>query len=278
MQRLTRTRLAPTPSGYLHLGNAYSFSLTAALAKQTGARIFLRIDDLDRERVKHEYVQDIFDTLNYLEIPWDEGPRDYETYEMTYSQVYRMGLYEEALGRLREKGLLFACDCSRSKLQDNCQPGSYGGNCKAKGLPLDTIGYNWRIDTSNAALPPAMQYFVVRKKDGFPAYQLASLVDDVHYGVDLIVRGEDLWESTLAQTYLARVLGYRTFLEATFHHHRLLKAGNREKLSKSAGAMSIQFLRKQGLTKVDCYRMIGRMAGLESPVSDWEELGAAGLK
>src|SRR5882762_5324158 len=89
----TRTRIAPTPSGFLHLGNAFSFALTAKLARETGARLLLRIDDLDRDRVEARYVQDIFETLHFLGIPWDEGPRDILAYEATWSQVYRMDLY-----------------------------------------------------------------------------------------------------------------------------------------------------------------------------------------
>ncbi len=90
-----KTRIAPTPSGFLHLGNVLSFSITAALARKTGAAILLRIDDLDRGRVTTPYVQDIFDTLNYLGIPWDEGPRNYEEYQWEYSQVYRLDSYRK---------------------------------------------------------------------------------------------------------------------------------------------------------------------------------------
>lgn len=78
----TRTRIAPTPSGFLHLGNAFSFALTASLARKTGAKILLRIDDLDHQRIQQQYVQDIFDTLHFLEIPWDEGPLNYDEYKM----------------------------------------------------------------------------------------------------------------------------------------------------------------------------------------------------
>src|ERR1700755_812419 len=113
IKHFKKTRIAPTPSGFLHLGNAYSFALTAALAEKYGAKILLRIDDLDRERVQKEYVQDIFDTLNFLELPWDEGPRNVMELERDWSQIHRMGLYKEALDLLREEGDLFACNCSR---------------------------------------------------------------------------------------------------------------------------------------------------------------------
>ena len=103
-----------------------------------------------------------------------------------------------------------------------------------------------------------MQDFIVNKKDGFPAYQLTSVMDDVYYGIDLIVRGMDLWDSTLAQHYLATVLKQDTFLNSTFYHHPLLTAADGSKLSKSAGATSIQYLRKQGKTPGEIYSMIGK--------------------
>ncbi len=282
-----RTRLAPTPSGYLHLGNAFSFAVTVALARRMGAKIFLRIDDLDRERVKREYVEDIFETLDYLGLPWDEGPRNGQEYEAMYSQIHRMDAYQKALQQLREQGLVFACDCSRSMIWSNHPEGIYTGTCRHKGLPLATMGYNWRLDTAAAgslkingldgnaiqtALPLSMRDVVVRKRNGFPAYQLASLVDDVHFGVDFIVRGVDLWESTLVQTHLAGVLGYESFLAVRFHHHALLMADAHSKLSKSAGSTSIQYLRRQHKTKADIYRMMGELAGLPAPLSSWEEL------
>jgi glutamyl-tRNA synthetase len=107
-------------------------------------------------------------------------------------------------------------------------------------------------------LDPGMKDFVIRKKDGFPAYQLTSITDDLHFGVDLIVRGQDLWPSTLAQLYLARLLpGGTAFANATFHHHGLLTEKDGDKLSKSEGATSIQFLRKEGASAADIYKMIG---------------------
>lgn len=272
MQRFLRTRIAPTPSGYLHLGNVFSFAVTVALARQSGARILLRIDDLDRERVKPEYVEDIFETLAYLDIPWDEGPKDYRDYTNVYSQLHRMERYEAGLRQLRDRGLVFACDCSRTTLLRNHPEGVYTGTCVHRGLSLDAAGYNWRVDTSTQHLAQNMHYFVVRKKDGFPSYQLTSLIDDRYFGVDLIVRGEDLWPSTLAQTNLAQLLGYHDFLGATFRHHVLLKTEDDKKLAKSAGATSIRYLRRQGYTKAAIYRMVGQLAGTPNPIASWEEL------
>src|SRR3569833_164758 len=114
--RCQRTRLAPTPSGYLHLGNVFSFLQTIRLAAHTGARLFLRIDDLDRERADVRYVQDVFDTLDLLGVTWDEGPRGVADFEAVWSQVHRMGLYRSALEDLRQRGVLFACNCSRARI------------------------------------------------------------------------------------------------------------------------------------------------------------------
>ena len=123
-----------------------------------------------------------------------------------------------------------------------------------------------------------MHYFVIRKKDGFPAYQLTSIVDDHHFGVDLIVRGEDLWPSTIAQNYLSGLLPGNTFRHAASYHHLLLKETADRKLSKSAGSTSIQFLRKEGKQRKDIYTMIAEVLGRTAPVSEFKELaGLAGL-
>jgi glutamyl-tRNA synthetase len=283
-----RTRIAPTPSGYLHLGNIYSFVLTATLAQRHGARILLRIDDLDRQRAQRAYIQDIFDTLNFLEIPWHDGPRNTDEFEREYSQVHRMELYRAALAELREKQTLFACDCSRSKIQQADAAGAYTGYCRTRGVPFDAPEVSWRLRTDNDAplavrtlgepieerLPREQQDFVVRKKDGDPAYQLASVVDDEHFGIDLIVRGMDLWPSTLAQVYLAQVLGRGKFMESTFYHHPLITGSDGDKLSKSAGATSIQYLRKEGRKAVDIYGALAAQLGIKGSVSNWHELGA----
>jgi glutamyl/glutaminyl-tRNA synthetase len=238
-----RTRIAPTPSGFLHAGNLASFLLTRTLATKTGARLFLRIDDLDRLRMKYEYLQNIFDSLNFMGIEWDEGPGDAKSFEKEYSQIHRMPVYRNALDELRRFNKVFACTCSRTSVGGSCQ-------CREKNIPLDEKEVAWRLDTSGdrlltinvfggsavqARLPYSMRDFVVRKKDGFPSYQLVSLIDDLHFEVDLIVRGEDLWESTLAQLYLAESLGKFSFKNTVFLHHKLIIGNNGQKLSKSAG-------------------------------------------
>lgn len=266
-----RTRIAPTPSGYLHLGNVLSFALTAGLARRSGASILLRIDDLDRERISGEFVEDIFETLNFLGIPWDEGPRDAGEYERVWSQVHRLGMYREALERLRERGKVFACDCSRSKILRESPEGVYPGTCREKGMSLDREGCSWRVRT-DAGLPAEMTDFVVRKKDGYPAYQLTSVIDDLYFGVDLVVRGDDLLASTAAQRWLAGELGFDEFRRIRFYHHLLLMESGGEKMSKSAGATSVRYLRRQGLKRAEIYSMILQRLGSDGAAGSWEEL------
>jgi glutamyl-tRNA synthetase len=280
-----KTRIAPTPSGFLHVGNILSFSLTAALACKHGAKILLRIDDLDRARVNPEYLTDIFDTLRFLEIPWDEGPQNINDFEAHFSQVHRMNLYNEALEQLAVGGFVFACTCSRRQMNEvgAC-------TCIDKQIPLNTPEASWRLRTdSNAVLklnsydgtiiqtqlPAEMENFVVRKKDGFPAYQLTSVVDDLFYGVDLIVRGEDLWASTLAQIQLVAVLDKPVFNDTVFYHHPLLLEGPGKKLSKSAGSTSVRYLRREGKSATEVFGLISDLLGLPGRANNWQQL--AGL-
>jgi glutamyl/glutaminyl-tRNA synthetase len=291
MPSFKRTRIAPTPSGYLHLGNVLSFALTATLAQKTNATILLRIDDLDKERVNGAYLEDIFDTMRFLDIPWHEGPKDINDHETTYSQLRRMELYEHALQQLKETGNLFACTCSRTQVRSVNNDDIYPGTCRYKNIPLDTPNASWRLKTIAAeisvnifpakktalALPASMQDFVVRKKDGFPAYQLTSVVDDLYHGVDLVVRGEDLRDSTLAQLYLSSQLPPNRFINTNFYHHPLL-IFNGTKLSKSAGATSVQYLRGQGQKASGIYSSIAQMMGIDAVITNWQTLGEAVYK
>ncbi len=283
-----KTRIAPTPSGFLHVGNVLSFSVTAALARKHGAKVLLRIDDLDRARVNREYLTDIFDTLRFLGIPWDEGPQDADDFETRFSQIHRMHLYNEALEQLAAGGFVFACTCSRKQMGET---GSC--TCSDKQIPLNTPEASWRLRTDNAGtlqvrsyngtitqaqLPAEMKNFVVRKKDGFPAYQLTSIIDDLFFGVDLIVRGEDLWASTLAQTQLATVLGKQDFNDIVFYHHQLLLEADGKKLSKSAGSASIRYLRQDGKNAEDVFLLISDLCSLPEKAGNWQELAASILR
>lgn len=285
--KFNKTRIAPTPSGYLHLGNVLSFALTAWLASQADAVILLRIDDMDRQRAQPAYIEDIFETLRFLNIPWHEGPRNYDEFEANWSQRQRLPQYEQQLQVLAAKGEVFACNCSRSQLSRDAAGAGYNGTCRHRNLPLAMTHVNWRLRTDEHAcvtvntpggsvktlLPDEMKDVVIRKKDGYPAYQLSSVVDDLLFGVDFIVRGVDLWSSTLVQLYLAERMGNNSFGESSFYHHKLLTDGGDSKLSKSAGATSVQYLRGQGNSAAAIYGMIGEMMGWNEGIGSWEQLG-----
>lgn len=266
----SKTRIAPTPSGFLHTGNLCSFLVTAQLARQTGAKVMLRIDDMDRERATDAYLQDIFDTLNFAGIEWDEGPTDLADFKIGWSQVHRLNYYNALLAELAAAGRVYACTCSRTDVMRTSPDGSYPGTCRNKALPLDTPGACWRLKTDNETpaviktlsgpesylLPGSMFDFIVRKKDGFPAYQLTSVADDVLFGVDFVVRGADLLPSTIAQQQLAQLPSLAAFRTVTCRHHPLVTDESGAKLSKSAGSTSIRYLRGKGMTWGDVLTML----------------------
>lgn len=271
-----KTRIAPTPSGYLHAGNALNFLLTAALAKKHGAKLLLRIDDLDRERYRQAYATDVFETLRFLNIHWEEGPQSVEEFEREWSQRYRLNLYAAALEKLKEVNAVFACTCSRTQ-SDAC-------TCSQKNLSLNEKGASWRLRTNEnpvlvrtidgnetiAQLPAQMKNFIVRRKDGLPAYQLASVVDDLHFGIDFIVRGHDLWPSTLAQVFLARQLGEEGFAAIRFYHHPLLMNESGEKLSKSAGDTSVKHWREERRTLREFLAWVGNR--IQAPTTGTDDV------
>lgn len=253
-----RTRIAPTPSGFLHAGNAVSFLITRELAKRFGARLRLRIDDLDAERGRPAYVQDIFDSLAWLGIACDDGPSNALAHEREHSQKHRLARYGEYLAILKEQGDLYACICSRGELKrGNC-------SCRSSGLPFTDAGASWRLHLpSDAAvrvqgitghwsvMQPArlMSDPVLRQRaelGGRPTYQIASLADDAEHGTTFIVRGEDLLPSTACQLYLAERLGLTDFQQVRFLHHGLLTDAIGAKLSKSEGALALKSMRERG--------------------------------
>lgn len=280
------TRIAPTPSGFIHLGNAFSFLLTKALAEKAGAKILLRIDDLDRERFRMEYLVDIFETLDFLEIPYHLGPKNPEDFLVNWTQLNRLDLYNKALDTLWERNLLFSCTCSRKKISQMDSSGYYLGHCLDRNIPKNRKEASWRINTlqeelisirdlkgnkTETILAEDVAFFIVRKKDGMPSYQLSSLIDDLEFGVDMIVRGKDLSTSSLAQIFLAHSIGNQDFEKIGFHHHPLLKSEEGKKLSKSEGATSIRFWRENGKNLSEMFTMIGKLIGSPDPIESYED-------
>lgn len=255
-------RLAPTPSGFLHFGNGVNFALNALYAKALGARLLLRIDDMDAERKRPEYVQDVFDTLHWMGIEWQEGPADATDFEARWSNRCRMGLYEKMLEHVAAAGLVYACAKSRKDLEPF--GGDYPRAFRTQGLPLNAPGCAWRVRTPDY-LP--LQDFVVRRRDGLPAYQIASLADDLFFGITHLVRGADLSASSAAQRWLAETLlpfstpdfDYRAFLKASIRHHPLLLDEAGRKLSKSAGSASLHVWRTAGKSAGEIWDYAARL-------------------
>lgn len=283
-----RTRLAPTPSGFLHIGNALSFVLTWALARAQQGWILLRIDDLDAARRRPEYLEDIFRTIAWLGIDFDEGPQGPEEFLRSYSQQFRLPLYREALQQLRESGHLYACTCSRKDIRMRSEDGTYPGTCSDLKKDFEAPKTAWRVQVAKEeeirfqewnkgneqfALGANMGDFVVRRKNQVPAYQVASLVDDQHWAINFLVRGADLRSSTAAQLYLARLLSYSDFETATFWHHELVTGSDGRKLSKSLGADAIKNWRAAGKSPVFIFKIAAGWLGLpEEQITSIHEL------
>ncbi|MEJ8801182.1 glutamate--tRNA ligase family protein [Pontibacter sp. H249] len=273
-----KTRIAPTPSGYLHLGNAMSFAITWALARKSQGTVVLRIDDIDNTRFRPEYLQDIFDTLDFMGIDYDEGPRTPLEFEQHYSQHLRLPQYEDLLNLLAEKNRVYACPCSRSQIAAVSPEGLYPRTCRDVQLPLEAPEAAWRVripdDTvigfrdqllGNCAVALALEMpdFVVRRKDRIPSYQIVSLCDDLQTGINLVVRGEDLMLSTAAQLFLAEQVGATAFTNAQFVHHPIILTSEGNKLSKSDDALSINEMRQAGLKTKDLWQKIATTLGWE---------------
>jgi glutamyl/glutaminyl-tRNA synthetase len=235
-EQRTIGRLAPTPSGYLHLGNAVNFVLTWLLVRRAGGTLHLRIDDLDRARLRQPYLENIFRVIGWLGVEYDIGPSGPDDFLRHYSQLLHLPAYNRVLRRLaQQSGLVYATRRSRTS--------------PAEPVPLGTPGASWRVRVPPTAPVPdlgpggnqgllaeLMPDFVVRKKDGVAAYQVASVVDDLRLGTTLVVRGQDLLPSTAAQLWLAAQVSETQSFATTriqFFHHALLTDAGGHKLSKS---------------------------------------------
>lgn len=271
-----KTRIAPTPSGFLHTGNAVSFLLTYCLAKSGNGKLLLRIDDLDRERYRKEYVDDIFYALDWLGIHYDEGPSSVADFENYWSQHKRLSLYDDALKSSLEQEWVYACDCTRKNLVASGNYPFYNGKCRnLKKTFLKNMAWRWRIEQGTfihwvdlfktdalVNLSEQMGDFVVRQKNGLPSYQLGSYVDDLHFNVTHIIRGADLLTSTAAQLCMANSWQSTAFQYIHFGHHPLITDENGNKLSKSAGSQSLKALRENGQTPFNILKIARKILGL----------------
>ena len=272
------TRLAPSPTGALHLGNARTFVLNALLARRHGWRVLMRVEDLDGPRVKPGAAEEALEELRWLGLTWD-GPIVY--------QSQRRAAYEAALERLVAAGWAYPCVCSRKDIAAAASAphaedaaGIYPGTCRgrftsaaeasaATGRP---VAWRIRVDDRPIAfddgfagrqafnLAEAGGDFVIVKNDGTAAYQLAVVVDDAAAGVDAIVRGADLLDSAARQIHLRRLLGLNP--EPTYWHLPLVTGPDGRRLAKRHGDTRISHYRDRGTTAQRVLGLIGYWSGL----------------
>ena len=253
------TRFAPSPTGRLHLGHAFSAVLGHARARNSGGRFLLRIEDLDPTRSRPEFVAGIYEDMDWLGLEWDEP---------LLVQSERAAEYDAALAQLRAQGLVYACFCTRSDIAaalaaPHGATAHYPGTCRD--LPDDpgrraATPHSWRLDASRAlarvGLPswqedgrtftPTREDFddvILARKDAPAAYHLACVVDDSASGVTLVVRGADLRPSTPIQRLLQRLLGLP---EPAYLHHPLVTHDDGRRLAKRDRSPTLAALRDEG--------------------------------
>ena len=267
-----RGRIAPTPTGLLHLGHAQTFWIAYQRARQAGGKLVYRTEDLDPQRCKPEFADAALEDLNWLGIDWDEGP-DSGGDHTPYTQSQRIRRYRELLETLKALGLVYPCCCSRKDVRDAVtaphETGDepiYPGTCRPALGQVATfeIGeverVNWRfrvpfaeaITFEDGRLGPQsfttggdFGDFVFWRHDDVPSYQLAVVADDHDMGITEVVRGEDLLKCTARQLLIYRALGWEA---PAFHHCPLVTDEDGERLAKRHGSLSLNAMREDGLT------------------------------
>ena len=256
------TRFAPSPSGRLHLGHAYSAAIGHARATESGGKFRLRIEDLDQTRCRPEFVDGIFEDLRWLGLDWDEP---------VLVQSRRTPAYEGALDELKALGLAYACFCTRADIAQSLTAPhgdaatSYPGTCRS--LPDDpgrraSTPHCWRLNSVRAldltGLPGWTEAdgrtftarardigdAILARKDAPASYHLSCVVDDAASGVTMVVRGADLRASTPIQRLLQTLLGLP---EPTYLHHPLVTHEDGRRLAKRDLAPTLAAMRDSGV-------------------------------
>ncbi len=276
---MTRTRFAPSPTGRLHLGHAFSALTASDLARATCGGFLLRIEDIDTTRSRPEFEAGIFEDLRWLGLAWPEA---------VLRQSEHLPRYAEALDRLGAMGLTYPCSCTRAEIRAALSapqegvagPAPYPGTCRGRPMtdrrPEDAI----RLDLGRAleAAGPGLAFtetgplfagehrldaeemratlgdVVLGRRDIGIAYHLAVVVDDARQGITHVVRGADLWEATPLHRLLQALLGLP---EPVWHHHRLIRDAIGKRLAKRDDALALATLRAEGADPEDIRRMTG---------------------
>ncbi len=280
-----RTRFAPSPTGPLHLGHAYSAMLAHDMARAAGGEFLLRIEDIDQSRARPLWETQIYDDLHWLGLSWPDP---------VMRQSDRLPAYRTALQGLWDRGLLYPCSCNRRDIlaaltapQEGAElpigPDGpvYPGTCRqvpAPGTPfpdqalrldiaravaeigpeplhfLETGQHQQQVDIDPKSLIATVGDVVLARRDMGTSYHLSVVLDDAAQGITHVIRGADLFEATPLHALLQRLLGLPT---PTYHHHRLIRDDAGKRLAKRDDARAIAKYRTEGATPQDIRRMVG---------------------
>ncbi|HEB52536.1 MAG TPA: tRNA glutamyl-Q(34) synthetase GluQRS [bacterium] len=271
-------RLAPSPTGVLHLGNARTFLLAWLSARARGGSVLLRIEDIDGPRIKPGAQEQTIEDLRWLGLDWDGE---------VFRQSSRRVLYRAAAQRLVEQGLAYPCVCTRKEVDEaasaphESEPEDgpvYAGTCRGRFASLDQArretgreaALRFRVDVGRVPFEDGFRGpqegrirgdFVVQKRGGDPAYQLAVVVDDAAQAVTEVVRADDLLPSTPRQLLLYRALGLP---EPLFVHVPLVVGVDGLRLAKRHGDTSLAHFRRQGVSAPDLVGYLAVLSGLRA--------------
>lgn len=289
-------RLAPSPTGAQHVGNARTFLLAWLSSRSQGGRLILRMEDIDSPRIKPGAAQQAIEDLQWLGLDWDEGP-DAGGPQFSYVQTERVALYDRALQQLKERELVYPCTCSRSEVAAAASaphvgqegpryPGTCAANRAATANELTPGTFAWRLRTSDQTrtfhdgvagevhcnVQAELGGFVIAKADGTPAYQLAVVVDDHDMGVTEVVRGDDLLSSAFRQLELYDLFGWQP---PRFIHVPLVIGEDGRRLAKRHGDTRLATFRAAGVRSEQIIGLAAWSCGLQTeptPVSPRELL------
>lgn len=266
-----RGRLAPTPTGHLHLGHAHTFWMAYQRALKANGQLLLRIDDIDQSRCRPEYIRDACEDMRWFGIEWAEGP-DQDGGYGPYTQSQRMHFYHHTWRQLVDIGAIYPSPHSRKDVEtalsaphttDGVEPVFPVELRPARGtwqIPDTPDGINWRFrvrdgetvhftDThyGDVAFKAGVDFgdFIIWRRDGLPSYELACAVDDHAMLITEVLRGADLLLSTARQLLLYRALGWAV---PQFHHCPLVRDRDGKRLAKRDYSLSLRVLRDQGFT------------------------------
>lgn len=247
-----RVRIAPSPTGYFHVGTARAALFNWVFARQNGGTFVLRIEDTDTARSRIEHTEGIQRALRWLGLDWDEGP---------YFQSERGALYTAAIDRLQADRAVYACDCTPEQVRERARqrkgPPGYDGHCRDRGLEpgpgrmlrfrspdTGSFGFDDLIRGHVAAEAETIEDFGIRKSNGDPLFLLANVVDDAEMAISHVIRGEDHNSNTPKYVLLWKALGYGE--PPVFAHLPLLLNEQRKKLSKRRDKVAVEDYRDEG--------------------------------